>query len=114
MSLAMSSKPVRPTPSEKVLDYDDGDPYSCVAAGNQESHLQRALQERIEACYGKPNREIDFLSGKDPASAKTALYDIWDRERQTRSNKALGDWAAEQMARLGDKSLVSYDKSNRR
>ena len=44
----MRAKPPRPQPSEKVLDYDDSDPYSCIAAGFQEDQQQAKLQQRVE------------------------------------------------------------------
>lgn len=107
----MRAKPPRPKPTEKVLDYDDGDPYSCIAAGNQEDRLQRQLQEQVEGCFGKADDELARLAAKDRASVKTALYDIWERERRTRHNPKLGTWAAVQMGLLGNRSLVDYDQA---
>ena len=107
----MRPKPVRPTPSEKVVDYDDGDPYSCIAAGHQEERLQRALQDRVEQCFGKPAAALELLVNEDIDSVKTALYDIWTRACQTETGSDLARWAAEQLANLGDSSLADYDKS---
>jgi hypothetical protein len=97
----MMSKPPRPRPAEKVTDYDDRDPYSCVAAGAQEERLQRDLQARVEQCFGRPGQPLQFLLLLDQASVRTALYDIWDREREAGKNRALADWAAQQMAAIG-------------
>jgi len=108
----MHAKPPRPQPSEKVLDYDDGDPYSCIAAGYQENQLQERLLQRVEECYGKPDSELAQLASADLASFKTALYDIWERERKTRHNPKLGTWAADQSGQLGNRSLISYDQSH--
>ncbi len=107
----MTSKPVRPTPREKVVDYDDGDPYSCIAAGRHEEDLQKALQAQVEACYEQPDSRLEVLVSQDRASVKTALFDIWERERRTRQRPQLATWAAEQMAQLGDSSLRDYDLS---
>jgi hypothetical protein len=106
----MKSKPPRPHPKEKITDYDDGDPYSCVAAGAHEDKLQRDLQARVEQCFGKSQGQLQFLMRLDPASVKTALYDIWDREREPGGNRDLADWAARQTAELGDPALVEYDR----
>lgn len=108
----MHAKPPRPQPAEKVVDYDDGDPYSCIAAGSQENKLQEALQKRVESCYGKPDGQLAQLASADLASVKTALYDIWDRERKTQHNPELGTWAAVQSGQLGNRSLIDYDQSH--
>lgn len=108
----MPPRPVRPTPSEKVLDYDDGDPYSCMAAGRQEDLLQKALQDRVELCFGRPAEQLRRLAEEDPASVKTALFDLWAQARETRTRPDLARWAAEQMAHLGDSSLVDFDRAN--
>lgn len=105
----MKSKPARPRPSEKITDYDDGDPYSCIAAGVQEEKLQRDLQARVEQCFGASGN-LEFLIHLDQTSVKTALYDIWNQQREPGGNRALADWAAQQMAALGDSSLVEYDR----
>ncbi|MBS2035170.1 hypothetical protein JST97_09275 [bacterium] len=106
----MRQKPQRPQPTEKVLDYDDGDPYSCIAAGREEERLQQRLQRSVEECYGEPEQRLERLAEQDLASVKTALYDIWDRERSSQSNPELGDWAAAQMGRLGDRRLLDYER----
>lgn len=106
----MKSKPPRPQPQEKVTSYDDGDPYSCIAAGAQEEKLQRALQRRVEQCFGQSAQQLQLLVHLDRDSVKTALYDIWSAEREPGRNRALADWAAQQMAALGDSSLVDYDR----
>lgn len=108
----MHRKLVRPTPSEKVVDYDDGDPYSCMAAGHAEEKMQRALEERVEQCFGKAAQELTRLAKQDQASVKTALFDIWTRARLAETSPELAHWAAQQLADLGNSSLLEYDKSN--
>lgn len=102
-------KPARPQPPERILDYDDGDPYSCIAAGSQEDKLQRQFQARVEACYGKPEQDFARLAKEDLAGVKTALYHVWERERQSGARE-LADWAAERMGQLGNRSLIEYDR----
>ena len=104
--------PQRPQPGEKVTDYDDGDPYSCIAAGAAERARQRHLQEKVEQCYGHGPEVLASLLAKDTASVKTALYDIWLEAQKLRPNPGLRAWAAEQMARLGNRSLQEYDRGN--
>ena len=103
-------RPVRPVPTEKIVDYDDGDPYSCMAAGRAEEDMQRALQARVEECFGKPAEQLQKLVSQDRASVRTALFDIWTGGRLTRQRGKLAEWAAEQMALLGDSSLADYDR----
>lgn len=107
----MQPKPPRPQPTEKILDYDDGDPYSCIAAGNAEDKLQRDLQQRVADCFTNPRGSLELLARLDLASVKTALYDIWNEGRDNRA--PIATWAAEQYANLGDDALIRYDRAER-
>lgn len=69
----MLQKPLRPEPTEKITDYDDGDPYSCIAAGRQEERLQEALAREVEACFPAAAEDLERLVRRDAASVLTAL-----------------------------------------
>ncbi|MFN8611484.1 MAG: hypothetical protein U0931_28315 [Vulcanimicrobiota bacterium] len=107
----MRAKPPRPQPSEKVLDYDDGDPYSCMAAGREEERLQQKLLQQVFECFGHSESVLDGLAQRDLAGVQTALYDIWDGNGVASPSKELSAWAAAQAARLGNRSLLEYDRS---
>lgn len=92
----MRPKPVRPQPGQKVGD----------ATEARETRLQNQLQSRVEQCFTQPPDKLQFLVALDKASVKTALFDIWSAARE---NPALRNWAAAQMAALGDPSLQAYD-----
>lgn len=107
----MPPKPARPEPTEKVTDYDDGDPYSCIAAGRREEDLQRALRQKVQECFGEPPEKLQHWADSDLASVKTALYDIWNEARETPATADMARWAAERMAHYGDPSLQEYDRA---
>jgi hypothetical protein len=45
-------------------DYDDGDPYSCIAYGFEQ--WLRAFKVKVRNCYGRPDYEIKKLYREDP------------------------------------------------
>ncbi len=108
----MSEKPPRPQPGEKIIDHDDGDPYSCMAAGRAEERLQEALEQEVEACFPGPVQRLERLVRRDLASVKTALYDLWDRMRGRRGERAKAQWAAERLADLGEPAVLRYDQES--
>lgn len=122
----MSKLPVRPKPSKAldvdaqvIEDYDDGDPYSCMAAGAAEdraktaaAHAMQAFRKRVESCRDGSPAELDKLVAEDARSVKAVLYDIWHDCRFIRAGKgAMADWAAKESARIGNKTLLEYDRS---
>ena len=72
----MRAKPPRPQPSEKVLDYDDGDPYSCMAAGREEERLQQKLLQQVFECFGHSESVLDGLAQRDLAGVQKGLHTI--------------------------------------
>ena len=106
----MAHFPKRPPQPELIDDYDDGDPYACMAAGAAERDLLKEWENRVRHCYGQPQSQ---LGGVVKASSKeivgVCLYDIWELARRS-GDLALRDWAAEQMAWLGDPSLREFDQ----
>lgn len=106
----MFPKPPRPTPSEKILDYDDGDPYSCMAAGAEEDRLQKELEREVETCLGAPEK-LALLVRRDPAGVRTALYDLWDRKRGVSALRRQARWAAERLAELGLPDVLRFDRA---
>ena len=107
----MPKLPSRPIPSYVIDDYDDGDPYSCIAAGSAERSMEQSILQQVEACFGQAGPLK--VAGRSLANIQTALYDIWLRDRFFKRNSAKADWAAEQMALLGDLRLVDYDRQER-
>ena len=107
----MPKKPPRPIPSYLIDDYDDGDPYACIAAGSAEHSMEQSTLRQVEACFGQAG-PLE-AHGNSLANIKTALYDIWLRDRSSEQSLAKADWAAEQMAILGDSSLLDYDRQER-
>jgi hypothetical protein len=106
-------KPPRPIPTLVEEDYDDGDPFSCMAAAaagiqqKQPNYLYLVDQ----ACQERQPDKLDDLAAQDLSCVKAALYDIWDSGRNHPNLRDRGSWAAQQMARLGDSSLVEYDEA---
>ncbi len=104
--------PSRPDPSFEE-DYDDGDPFSCIAAGaaGVPSRLE-ALTARVKKCYGQPPEKLQELVDADRKSTISALWEVWynDRHLQSPPNHRRADWAAEQSALLGNTSLVEYER----
>lgn len=108
-------KPPRPEPTPIVEeeDYDDGDPYACIAAGaaNIKQKNPNWFYLVVQAYESRQPSQLADLLERDAASVKTALYDLWNSGRSHRSLREKGRWAAEQMARLGDSSLLEYDEA---
>lgn len=71
------------------------------------------MSSRVSQCFDKKlgPEALQGLVREDLASVKVALYDFWNSGRYHKTMHALGTWAAEQMALLGDPSLVEYDKA---
>lgn len=120
----MRKVPVRPKPSRAldvdahtIDDYDDGDPYSCIAAGAAEDRAKAAaakamaaLRIRVESCMGQPENRLDELVAEDAASVKAILYDLWYDCRFIRAGKSdIADWAAGESARIGNTTMLDYD-----
>ena len=80
-----------------------------MAAGRKEEELQKALQDRVLACFTDPESDIESLVKQDWQSVKTAFFDIWLEASQ--SAPQLHRWAAQEAARLGYEDLLKYDMS---
>jgi hypothetical protein len=103
---------IRPAPPPRIDDYDDGDPYSCIAAGAAEHRLQSNWQHRVRSCFGEDDERLRRLHASDPHQVKGALFDLWmDIRRQGKPNE-LSDWAARHMEELGYPWLVRYDRDH--
>lgn len=104
--------PARPDPSFEE-DYDDGDPYSCIAAGVAGVTSKLAeLTVKVEQCYGQPAENLQALVEEDRKSTISALWEIWYKYRfifPARSPQH-ANWAAEQAALLDYSALVEYDR----
>lgn len=120
----MTRVPQRPFPGPslrelQIDDYDDGDPYSCMAAGAAEQNHNKAVKARlddllfrVESCFGEPEAALQQLIEEDVDNVKAVLYDIWYNGRFIfNGKKAQADWAAQQSARLGNAALVEYDRN---
>lgn len=75
-----------------IDDYDDGDPYSCLAAAFAER-----LPTAVEACFQGPSDELARLVRVDRGGVKSILRQIVERSAGTPK----GDWAARQLDQLG-------------
>lgn len=104
----MRAKPPRPPEPPEDDAYDSGDPYSCIAAGAA-GVAKPTVIYRVGQCYEK-RQPLTQLVQEDLASVKVALYDLWDSGRYYKHRRKQGTWAAQQMALLGDPSLVEYDR----
>lgn len=102
---------IRPAPLPVVEDYDDGDPYSCMAAGRAELDLRQSWQRRVQDCFGAPPEKLQKLVKQDQANVKGALFDIWMEIRKNSKGNALSQWAATQLEELGYSSLSEYDRT---
>ncbi len=104
-------KPARPPDPNDNPDFDDGDPYSCIAAGAAGVGKQTMLS-RVRQCFETTKTEqFNELMKEDLASVKVALYDMWNSGRSHKGAAKAGSWAAEQMSKIGDSSLVDYDRA---
>ncbi|MGE0494882.1 MAG: hypothetical protein AB7S38_37070 [Vulcanimicrobiota bacterium] len=74
-----------------IEDYDDGDPYSCIAAGFFER-----LPAEVEACFDSRPDDLARLVRVDRGAVKSILRQILERSQGTPK----GDWAARQLAAL--------------
>lgn len=86
------------------MKYDDGDPYSCMAAGWAETNARRWPPERVarfraqvESCFGKPEDSLRRLLDEDRPQVILILRKIQTGSRS--QDKAR--WAAQQLSRLG-------------
>ncbi len=100
--------PRRPEPELEIDEYDDSDPYACMAAPAVETKWDRYVGT-VEACGD--SGELDLLYGESAANVMTALFDLW-LENRREGNRALAAWAAREAERLGDDRLVGYDERN--
>lgn len=122
----MSKLPARPKPSraldvqaQVIEDYDDGDPYSCMAAGFAEDKAKASAADalaifrmRVECCRDEHPNEMKKLLEEDAESLKAVLYDIWYDCRFIHAKKGdVADWAAKESAKIGNKTLLEYDQS---
>jgi len=78
------------------MDYDDGDPYSCIAAGYAERQAREWLPERmaklkseVHQCFGKPVEELNRLLDLDKSKVILVLGGYLLRVR-IREHPALG------------------------
>lgn len=104
----MLPKPTRPPEPPDEDNYDSGDPYGCIAAGAAGVGKPTMIY-RVGQCYEK-RQPLTKLVQEDLASVKVALYDLWNSGRYHKHRHKEGTWAAQQMALLGDSSLVDYDR----
>ena len=86
------------------MDYDDGDPYSCIAAGYAEQEARKWTPERLaklkmdlERCYGKPAEELKRLLAMDKSRVIMALREIHAGSQ----SEEIRRWADEQLSLLG-------------
>ena len=104
--------PSRPDPSFEE-DYDDGEPYSCMAAGaaGVPSRLD-ALVAKVDGCYGESAEKLEALVQADRKSTISALWEVWYKNRRLKSppDHLKADWAAEQSALLGNTSIVESER----
>ena len=120
----MLKVPSRPLPGPalremQIDDYDDGDPYSCMAAGAAEQNHNKAVKARleellfrVESCFGEPEAALQQITDENVDNVKAVLYDIWYNGRFiVERKKAQADWAAQQSARLGNATLLEYDRN---
>jgi hypothetical protein len=112
LSLKSPRFPARPpAPPAAEEDYDDGDPYACMAAGAAGIESKNPnYRYLVGQCVHRPAEQLQPLIDKDLASVKVALYDLWREGRQDGLFSKQREWAARQMALLGDASLVEYDQ----
>lgn len=103
---------IRPAPLPTVEDYDDGDPYSCIAAGRAELEMQRDWQRRVEECFAAPPAKLEHLLNYDRAKAKGALFDIWMAIRKNGKGNELSRWAAAKLEELDYPWLAEYDQKH--
>jgi hypothetical protein len=108
----MAAIPARPDPSFEE-NYDDGDPYSCIAAGAAGIPSKMdALKAKVVSCYGQPPDKLQALVDEDRKSTISALWEVWynDRFLSKRKKPQRATWAAKQAALLGYTALVEYDR----
>ena len=86
------------------MDYDDGDPYSCIAAGYAEQQARKWPPERwaqlkidLEQCYGKPAEDLKRLLTMDKSRVILALREIHAGSQ----SEEIRCWADEQLNLLG-------------
>jgi hypothetical protein len=113
-ALHLKSPPLPPRPPEPPTteeDYDDGDPYACMAAGAAGIEAKNPnYRYLVGQCVHGPAKQFQALVDKDLASVKVALWDLWSTSRGDGDHSKQREWAARQMALLGDASLVEYDQ----
>ena len=109
-------KPLPPErPEFEEEDYDDGDPYSCIAAGAAGIKTKGVPPSPnygylLWKAFTKDDSDaVRQMAEKDPVGVKYALYAMWDNGRDFVPHRDRGQWAGQQMAELGDPSLVEYD-----
>lgn len=108
----MLDRLIRPAPPYVVEDYDDGDPYSCMAAGRAEWDFRQGWMRRVEKCFGAPPEQLQELLSEHRDHTKGALFDVWMEIRREGPGNELSAWAAARLAELGYRHLVEYDKKD--
>lgn len=106
-------KPPRPFAPELEESYDDGDPYACMAAGAAgiRSKSPNYIHLLSQVCGDDDSPRVARWAQTAPDHVKAALYDMWDRGRSYRMFRRESQWAALQMAKLGEPSLLEYDRA---
>lgn len=102
--------PIRPQAPE-ISDYDDGDPYSCMAAGFAEHKQQEALKKQVESCLFDSEDTLLSLFKTSPAGVKTALYDIWHQFRKISARQDKAERAARLLADFGEPAVLEYHRA---
>lgn len=111
---AKKAVPVKP---QITVDYDDSDPYSCIAAGAAERGLNLySTEDLVYSIYpSRSSARIKALTGKDRNGVVDALRKIWGRAHGRQVyDEQLAWWAAEHLKALGDSTLVERERNYRR
>lgn len=96
-------------------DYDETDPYSCLAAGARELGIGGpSLEDKVRACFPKDRNELERLLQKDREGVLYALRTIWgkDHGRYYEHNVARARWAARELAQFGDPTLWEREQKD--
>ena len=70
-------------------DYDDGDPYSCIAYGFEQ--WLSAFKVKVRECYGRPDHELKQLYSEYPERVLEILNAL--HLSSSKSDPGLAAWA---------------------